>query len=291
MHKFVRPEPTPKFRATMKKARKKVNKQVRTPAPGAVPKWTAYWSDFKRTFAKAQFVKCGFCERSLHGLQYGDVEHYRPKGEVHVLDHAQPDQWGSEDAWGSSVKGRIVTSHSATGYWWLAYRWSNYLLACQVCNQQWKKCLFPISARPAGQAPRPQDVEGALLLNPFSGVDPAEHLEFGRMGEVTAYQESAIGYATILTCGLDRPSLRQARRDLARITHERIDEIGADITDHDLREILAALWWTGQDSQPHCGMVRSIFRQRMDLTWDDLERIILELEKTAAGPARRLCEC
>jgi hypothetical protein len=30
------------------------------------------------------------------------------------------------------------------GYYWLAYEWNNLFLACQLCNQLFKKNLFPL---------------------------------------------------------------------------------------------------------------------------------------------------
>ena len=30
------------------------------------------------------------------------------------------------------------------GYFWLAYAWQNLFLACQLCNQRFKKNLFPL---------------------------------------------------------------------------------------------------------------------------------------------------
>jgi hypothetical protein len=37
------------------------------------------------------------------------------------------------------------------GYFWLAYVWANLFLACQLCNQSFKKNLFPL-ADPAKRA-------------------------------------------------------------------------------------------------------------------------------------------
>jgi hypothetical protein len=291
VHNFARPKPGANFLQAVRTTRSTVRTAVLN---GAAPKFVAHWGDFKVHFAKAQFNKCGFCEGPVIGLHYGDVEHYRPKSEISTLDHTNAQHWGMEQPWSTSVEGRKTTLHSASGYWWRAYSWSNYLLSCQSCNQQWKKCLFPISNRVVGQAPGLQIAETALLLNPFT-KDPARHalhfLEFGRMGQVSAYQNSPEGHATILTCGLDRPSLRLARMDLALATHERIDDISADITERDLLHLLTAIFKDGHDRQRHCGMVRAIFCQRMGVSWADLALLIAGLKQTVGARPRRLCDC
>ena len=288
MHRYICP-PIP---ATFRKSVSTVRKDVRTSVKGGgVLTFPPHWSKIKAAFMQAQHGKCGFCEGRVLGLQYGDVEHYRPKGAVEVLDHASPATWGKEVPWSSTVKGRDTKSHSSTGYWWKAYSWGNYLVACQTCNQQWKKCLFPTADPLPRQLPSIQHRELALLLNPFGKIDPALHLAFGRMGEVTAYNGSVLGHATILTCGLDRPSLRQARYNLARATHERIDEISSDINNHDLYILLRGILTSGHADQSHCGMVRAIFRQRMEMSWDMLERLVIKLASAIALPPHRLCDC
>lgn len=66
---------------------------------------------------------CAYCGCELKRNDRGDVEHYRPKGNV-------TDEPG----------------HG--GYWWLAYVFDNYLLSCSVCNRVRKKDRFPL--RPQG---------------------------------------------------------------------------------------------------------------------------------------------
>jgi uncharacterized protein (TIGR02646 family) len=56
---------------------------------------------------------CAYCDRELPGNDRGDVEHFRPK----------------------SI------------YWWLAYKFENYLLACSVCNSAYKGEKFPLLSR------------------------------------------------------------------------------------------------------------------------------------------------
>lgn len=68
------------------------------------------WGKSKAQLLKESANKCAYCEAPLKTVAYGDVEHYRPK----------------------SI------------YWWLAYNYENYLAACTLCNQAFKKDNFPL---------------------------------------------------------------------------------------------------------------------------------------------------
>jgi len=96
--------------------------------------------------------KYGYCEARFTPTSFGDVEHYRPKGGV------------SEDA-------------AHTGYHWLAYEPTNYLPACQLCNEPAKRDHFPIAGIRAHSAADPLDAEDPLLINPYYDFY-SEHLEF-----------------------------------------------------------------------------------------------------------------
>jgi hypothetical protein len=132
------------------------------------------WTRFKSDMARATFGKCGYCEVNVVAVDRfkGDVEHYRPKGRVDRLV-VEPD---------GTVKVRPLF---ASGYHWLAYSWSNYILTCNPCNSAHKRNFFPLKAGPAA-APREGDEEqeDALLLNPFGSKDPAKHLVFDHLGVV-----------------------------------------------------------------------------------------------------------
>jgi hypothetical protein len=76
----------------------------------------------KAALVAAQHKKCCFCE-SIVGTD-GDVEHFRPKAACR------------------QTSGDALTR---PGYYWLAYDWSNLLLACGPCNQRHKGNLFPLA--------------------------------------------------------------------------------------------------------------------------------------------------
>lgn len=79
--------------------------------------------NIKKQLIDDQFGKCAFCEQNIVSVSYGDVEHFRPKG-------------------GYSQNDRDALHYAS--YYWLAYDWNNLVLACQICNQRYKKNLFPL---------------------------------------------------------------------------------------------------------------------------------------------------
>jgi len=159
--------------------------------------------------------KCAYCESYLLGTQAGDVEHYRPKGKVAVRD----------------ATGKTVFK---PGYYWLAADWSNLLPSCADCNRPRTQEILGAGRRVIGKAnwfpvaderrraknPRQVAGEPRLLLDPCVD-DPEKHLSFNEAGEIVARKVrdklSAMGVATIDTCGLSRVELLQRR-----VRHKRI---------------------------------------------------------------------
>jgi len=79
--------------------------------------------DIKAKLIKTQYGKCAFCESNIISVAYGDIEHFRPKGGIK-----------------QNTKSRMINP----GYYWLAYDWNNLMFACGICNQMYKKNLFPL---------------------------------------------------------------------------------------------------------------------------------------------------
>ncbi len=286
MRKLSRPQVNGEFDGRVSSSRDAVKSAISSKTP---PNFASHWSDFKADFSEAQAGKCGFCEGRVLGLQYGDVEHFRPKAEVSELHDDDPVNWGRKSFWKSSVSGRkLKPTREKPGYWWLAYEWENYLLSCQICNQVWKGNLFPVEGGTRKLDAEDISGERALLISPFELFDPSEHFEFGRLGEILGLTER--GRATIATCGLDRPSLRLSRYPIARMVHDCIDEMSRDITERDLLGLLQSISRFGMDISPHCGMVRAILYARVGLTWDKLYEAIAELN-SRPSLGRHLCRC
>lgn len=232
------------------------------------------WGKYKVYFVAAQHQKCGFCESDVVSVSPGDVEHFRPKKALRELINE-----GRELPHSSKVRDRTQRTLS-TGYWWLAYEWTNYLLSCGICNQKWKRNFFPVADSPRQIPPSKGVQERTMLLNPFSGPDPVNHLEFAANGSVKARRSSRHGKETIRICGLDRPSLRHTRSERSVRAHRLAIEVeAARRANNQSRELekLTRLWDNGRDDRTYAGVVRSVLKQRCNLTWDDL------LERIGAG--------
>jgi uncharacterized protein (TIGR02646 family) len=165
--------------------------------------------------------KCAYCETRYAATQPVDVEHWRPKSEVH-----------ERDANGA----RVVLP----GYHWLASDWENLLPSCIDCNRErgqkdvvtgveetlGKANQFPVNGpRLAPPAPgQPVVVEDVLLLNPCHD-DPAEHLDFRDDGAVLPRQGSPKGQASIRVYALNRTELALDRLGVARLIEQRLRTI------------------------------------------------------------------
>ena len=174
-------------------------------------KFVVYKHEMVRTALDDLFGrKCVFCESMLLATQPGDIEHFRPKGRVIVPDPAN---------------NKLLRK---PGYYWLAARWHNLLIACKDCNSPrtqkdstgnskvfGKASFFPL-ADESKRASDPHGVRGetALLLHPCVD-DPEQHLAFTNDGGIRprtgANGPSQKGVATIEYCGLDRAELLQMR--------------------------------------------------------------------------------
>lgn len=95
------------------------------------------WSkELKETLWKKQGMRCCICEVDFLLTHSTDIEHYRPKNE----------------------------------YWWLAYDYNNYYLACSECNRKYKETQFPLfdeSTRVNYLSRKNIKQELPLLINPF----------------------------------------------------------------------------------------------------------------------------
>jgi hypothetical protein len=191
-----------------------------------------------------------------------DVEHYRPK--VCVTE------WSGKPAVVSDTPPREVDV--GAGYWWLAFAWDNYSLACKGCNQGWKRNLFPI------EAPRCACIEGVevserpLLVEPASAFRTRDHFRWDDAGHVLP--ESDVGYATIVTCGLNRRELTSPRLKAAIRTNRVLDRLIRSLRRHDATEVhqmadeLAEL---GSRFAEFTSMVRWIAENRLGRRWEEIE--------------------
>jgi uncharacterized protein (TIGR02646 family) len=150
----------------------------------------------KEILKRLQNHKCCFCEARINHISHGDVEHFRPKA-----------------GYNSIARGRLTKP----GYYWLAYDFSNLFLACQICNQSYKRNYFPLIDETTRAYSHHDDYrrEQNLILHPEHD-DPEQHLTFE--GEVIKpLNGSIMGKETIKRTGLNRKLLQDDRLELLRI--------------------------------------------------------------------------
>jgi uncharacterized protein (TIGR02646 family) len=144
----------------------------------------------KEALIKAQHDKCFLCESKITHISYGDVEHFRPKA-------------GYRQSVGDTLH--------KPGYYWLAYEWINLFLACQICNQVFKKNLFPLSNPTARVTSHKKKIvaEKPLFIDPTS--DDPENLISFRCEIPFPLNNDERAKATIEGLGLKRPKLNERR--------------------------------------------------------------------------------
>jgi uncharacterized protein (TIGR02646 family) len=202
----------------------------------------------KDALRQAQHRKCAFCESFFDHTGYGDVEHFRPKAGYKQRDSDQLRQ---------------------PGYYWLAYAWDNLFYSCQLCNQRFKRNLFPLKdgRRRARSHTHGLDKEEPLLVDP-SRLDAAAFIGFH---EEQAYALGGCpeGKTTIEVLGLNRSELAEARgrslkvlrwlvvtQDLLR--QAIVADPKPELTDQ-LRALEQALRDSTEDSGEYAAMARAFF--------------------------------
>jgi hypothetical protein len=199
MIRVVKPKTPPKILATKGKAKRRAHNASYGRSAGDYDSGAKKF-DFdsniyghktvKELLIQAQHDKCFLCESKITHIAFGDVEHFRPKG-----------------GYRQSSSDRLITP----GYYWLAYEWDNLLLACQLCNQLFKKNLFPLIDPGTRANPRTRSVkrEQPLFINP--SVDKPEVLISFRKEVPYPINDNPKGKATIEGLGLKRQKLNERR--------------------------------------------------------------------------------
>lgn len=239
----------------------------------------AHWKQFRPNFYAAQQKKCGFCESKVFN-QIGPIDHFAPKGEVNSL---VPGASGREHGDGT-VQGRKEQSRFLYGYWGQAFDWDNWLLVCERCNTGWKRSFFAVAEDPMPE-PKPGVPYTPLLLSPFfddPAADPEQHLEFTSMGGIVPRElpdgtRSPRGQTTIDLVGLDRPSLTEARLNVAEEAERWCNCVLAawDKGNTDLaKERIEDLKRHAQPKWAFAGAVRSRIRHMLGVEWTELDELV-----------------
>jgi hypothetical protein len=157
--------------------------------------------------------KCAYCETNIYQTSSGDIEHFRPKG--NVKDYAS----------GKTVTvviNGLEVEHP--GYYWLAYNPQNLLYSCELCNRPNKRRsgnrtigkhdYFPLETAFRATQPGEEANELPSLINPLSQDpedDPENHLEMDKTGVLAS--KTTRGRICIDLLGLNDRDLPNARRE------------------------------------------------------------------------------
>ncbi len=149
--------------------------------------------------------KCAICERK-RGDEL-EVDHYRPKKERNF-----------------STKPK----YNHTGYYWLAYEWSNLIPLCSKCNNK-KSNKFPLNTNIESHRATDEKEEGKilsalydpiflqekekpLLINPEIDIQPEVHVKYLPSGAIVG--RTANGKETIHVLKLNRKTLLRERKEV-----------------------------------------------------------------------------
>jgi hypothetical protein len=226
---WSRPAKPKDFEATVRTKRIAVARAVRE---GTAPfgetfdkEWKSFTTKYKDAFETAQKNRCAWCDQAVH-TSAGVLDHIRPKAKVARVDPANP----GRELVGSGKRDpkfpRKQLAASERGYWWLAFRWTNFVYACERCNNVWKSSFFareedPLDGRPLpSPCPSTARNEGVLLLDPFAGHSVSDHLCFGEDGTVKG--TSPAGCSTIEVVALDRVSIGDVRKAVHHCADDQI---------------------------------------------------------------------
>ena len=270
MRVLTRPVKPSTWDATVKQARQDIENDVRN---GKEPNFEGkdLWRQFKKDLADVdtKSFRCVYCEISLTSDRYGgDVEHYRPKAA------AADRNWHMRN--GKQVRGS--KNRCKPGYYWLAYKWSNLLVACFDCNRK-KANFFPVvgAAGPRKLTRGCERTEKPFLLNPYDDKSPERHLAFGKLGDVMATgsrTRQARGRETIEVCDLDRDELRKERMMIATRAYDDVMALLAAVNagKNDVAApLVRGLKQAMKAESPFSGMVRIIFYQLTKQHWTALK--------------------
>ncbi len=182
--------------------------------------------------------KCAICERS-RGTEL-QVDHYRPK---------------------KPRNNQSQTQYNHSGYYWLAYSWSNLIPLCSICNIK-KSNKFPLKGwtntnrisdhnNIYGLNPfAPYDLnwlqqkEHPLIVNPEHDILPERHFSFKNDGRIIGRTDE--GKETINICKLNRKDLirerLKIRENYANAIKSALDDYGKHTNEDELKGELTAIF-------------------------------------------------
>lgn len=190
--------------------------------------------EVKESLIKLFKGKCAYCESGFLHVYSGDVEHFRPKGEI-------------EEA----------TPNKKPGYYWLAADWDNLLLSCRNCNQKLSHSIYGFGSKKTmgkmNQFPLSNSLKYVrkhdhlngvtdeepyrLLLNPCID-NPEDHLEYYKEGVIRPKNDkkgnpSQMAKTSIDVYVLQRVPLVQSREKVLIEIQAQIQRLKEAINNYD----------------------------------------------------------
>jgi len=173
-------------------------------------KYEAYsHKDTKKALKDIFKSKCAYCESFIMHIEPGDIEHFRPKAEIHTKT------------------GQILIP----GYYWLGAHWTNLLLSCIKCNRSNNEAInvadgtiqnmgkanhFPLSDETKRIRSHTKNINDedpfVAIINPCTD-QPNDHLIFEDNGQVKP--KDIKGENSIEVYGLFRADLVLKRSKIA----------------------------------------------------------------------------
>nr|WP_321233584.1 AAA family ATPase [uncultured Psychroserpens sp.] len=197
------------------------------------------------------YGKCAYCESKVGATSTLDLEHYRPKTSV-------------------------LESQDHPGYWWLAHKWENLLVACNVCNRSYysksgksgKANRFPLQDE-STRAFAPKDAlskEQPLILNPCED-EPENHLTYTDDGKV--FSRTKKGQTSIMILGLNRPELVLRRKAVIDQMNKEIRLLfkspkSKNTSKSSLNKVLRSLNEQTKEEQEYAGLRRQYIKAALE---------------------------
>lgn len=227
----------------------------------AITNSSALWTSAKAALAAVSYDKCWYCECK------------QERSDMHV-DHFRP-------------KNLITDAKGHPGYWWLAFDWRNFRLACTFCNcvredtereeSGGKGNKFPIIEPPARMRRASSPIDRPKLLDPVI-LREVGYLMFRPNGvpepasKDTNSEEFKRAEETISTFNLRHTRLKRSREavgiDLEQAIHLANAAYGSG--DMDKFEVFAdRIIGRVRNDSPYSTYARSILASHRDLEWVD----------------------
>jgi uncharacterized protein (TIGR02646 family) len=250
---------------SLKMSSDEVEVEVRKARAKSINTQSDVWSYAGKILREAMHGKCWYCE-TYESRSDMPVDHFRPKNSV------------------------VECNGKHSGYWWLAFEWTNYRFSCTYCNSRRSGCgtsggkqdHFPL-LDPDTRAWTEVDDLGKEMLELLDPCDPDDPklLVFAESGGATCIGDGPTSSAcrrvetSIRLYHLDHVRLRRERKRIAIKIRQKVQTIKAldaqgqltapekNLRKEALKEIIRCV----RSKTPFCSAARCYLSGFRDLPW------------------------